>query len=228
MNEHFTYDEDLALVKLAKFERNAFDQLFCKYSPYIFKIAYDVSNDKHLADDVVQQTFYRAMLGAIKADWETSQSFKAWLATIARNVLWDEIKKLKKSKRTNLLSTFVNFEVEDTINIEPEAAFLIKEQHQLIAKIISSLPKHQKEAIYLRFYLGCKITEIAEITGRNRSTVDSDIKRAKDFIKIKLSAMQNDVLLQKNSTESLDFSKLSQSSLLDANISGADTSPMHD
>ena len=60
------------------------EELFERYSPAVFGYLYGMSGDRHLAEDLTSETFYRAMraLDGFRGD----SSLKTWLIRIARNL----------------------------------------------------------------------------------------------------------------------------------------------
>lgn len=61
--------------------------LYQQYAPRVFRFAYGLCGDAHLANDLVAETFVRAMLSSTPIGMETVQ---AYLCTIARRLYLKE------------------------------------------------------------------------------------------------------------------------------------------
>lgn len=75
----------------------AIDAIYQQYAPAVFRFAYGLCGDAHLANDLVAETFVRAMLSSKPIGMET---LRAYLCTIARRLY------LKKWHRHRTLSPF--------------------------------------------------------------------------------------------------------------------------
>ena len=52
--------------------------------------------------------------------------------------------------------------------------------------MIRNLPENRRNAVYLFYFEGYSINEIAEITGRNAKSVGSDLHRARKQLKLEM------------------------------------------
>jgi RNA polymerase sigma-70 factor (ECF subfamily) len=65
----------------------AIDAIYQQYAPAVFRFAYGLCGDAHLASDLVAETFVRAMLSSKPIGMET---VRAYLCTIARRLYLKE------------------------------------------------------------------------------------------------------------------------------------------
>src|SRR4051812_5110195 len=85
--------EDTNLVKLAKENPRAFELLYRKYSDKVFNYFwYRTGHDKHLSEDLMQETFLRAF-EHLKKFKTRGYSYLTYLLTIARHLLIDHYRK---------------------------------------------------------------------------------------------------------------------------------------
>lgn len=93
---------DKALEKAAqalkKGDSRAFDYIYDKTYKVVFFVAFRILGDKHAAEDVVQDTYMKAVtnIGAYSAD-----NFTAWITTIAKNNALNEYNRLKRTTATD-------------------------------------------------------------------------------------------------------------------------------
>ena len=87
------------MQRIAKGDKDALREIYEEYLAYLYSVVYGVLGHKETAEDVTSEVFLRI--------WNTADKFKpggghkAYLATIARNMAIDE---LRKHKREVLMS----------------------------------------------------------------------------------------------------------------------------
>lgn len=65
------------------------EQLYRKYEGELYLYIYSICKDKHAAEDLLQETFLKAILAL--PDGHTN--IRAWLYLVARNLTYNAIKK---------------------------------------------------------------------------------------------------------------------------------------
>ncbi|MGH6865902.1 MAG: sigma-70 family RNA polymerase sigma factor [Methyloceanibacter sp.] len=131
--------------------------------------AVSLCGDKERADDLVQETLFKA--------WNHLDSFKegtnlkAWLFTILRNTYFSERRKRKR-------------EVEDADGSYAARLASYPEQHghmdmQDFREVLIRLPDDQREALILVGAAGFSYEEAAEISGCAVGTIKSRVNRAR-------------------------------------------------
>ena len=75
-------------------DRNALKEIYEEYLPYLYTIVLDVVQQKETAEDVTSDVFIRIWNSAAK--FQPGSGHKGWLATIARNMAIDELRKHKR------------------------------------------------------------------------------------------------------------------------------------
>jgi len=125
---------------------------------------------KNYADveDVFQEVFLKFFLNAESFQGEEHQ--KAWLCRVTFNKCKDVCKSSWRNKVVSIEEMDIPYE-------SPERNEQIK--------AVFDLPPEYKELIYLHYYEGRTIPEIAEILQKNTSTVYSRLRRAKALLKKK-------------------------------------------
>ena len=147
-------------------DQDAFASLFEITLPSIYRYLYGRSGDATLAEDLAQDAYMRAMR-AIRTSFKgASTEFLAWMIRIARNRFLDHVK-----------SGRVRWEVvvdETPIMIasgNPELEAIERVAGGNLRNALNRLTPEQQEIVYLRFFQGLQIAEVAAVTGRTEGAV---------------------------------------------------------
>lgn len=155
-------------------------QVYLRFVAPVRSYLYRLSGDPYLAEDLVQETFYRAMrqfLGGAKVTY-----ISAWLYRIARNLYLDHAKHAKRMTHdSSSADTGREASVEPTAPASdcPEAEVLRKETEATMMLAISLLPEKQRTALILRDIQGLKYEEMGEVMGTTLDAVKSSLYRAR-------------------------------------------------
>jgi len=143
-----------------------------KYADMVRRICFLYLRDKADVEDVFQEVFLQYFLHI--NTFQDEQHQKAWLCRVTFN----KCKDLNKSIwRKRVVS------IEDL-----EIPFENPEQGELVTAVLQ-LPTAYKEIIYLHYYEGWTIPEIAEIMQQNVNTVYTQLRRAKTKLKQKVGVI---------------------------------------
>lgn len=166
---------DLELVEAA-FGGNveSFGELAGRYYTPIVALAHSKVGDRHLAEDIAQETFAKACFKL--KELRDKRKFAGWLGAICRNICMDML----RGRR--------NFETSDMTSIAAERNVEEFEEDEQIRKVISRLPEKMRETIYLKFYDGMTYEKISEVLGISRQAINGRLRRAKRMIAKKLEA----------------------------------------
>lgn len=162
-----------ALVEAAKQDVEKFGQLYKHYYPHILKYFQVRLSDQMIIEDLASQTFEKALKNLQKFDWQ-GFSFSSWLYRIARNLLIDYLRKPE-------LRTKAEMPDEQQISSTDQSAqYQLEQEYQseLMLKILNTLPKRERDVIYMKFYDGYTNKVIAEITGLSETNIGTIIYRA--------------------------------------------------
>ena len=98
---------------IADGDRDALKEIYEEYLPYLYTIVLGVVQQRETAEDVTSDVFIRIWNSAAK--FQPGSGHKGWLATIARNMAIDE---LRKHKREVLMGGSGGDEENDSGGIE--------------------------------------------------------------------------------------------------------------
>ncbi len=165
-------DEKTIVEGLKKGDLAAKEALVRKYQGLIFNAIFQVSRDRNLSMDILEETFIRAFKYAkgFRGDSEIS----TWLYRIAMNVLKDE---MKKASRHNSLE-------ENTISAsETPVEYFADEKKKLIWEALSNLEEKDREIITLVDIQGKSYEEAAFLCNIPVNTVRSRLFRAREKLR---------------------------------------------
>lgn len=131
-------------------------------------------NDRDLAQDIVQTTFIKLLSDPKIPDVEHQ---KAYLFTIARNALFDELKRKKPvlMQDSEQLESVIEHNDSDSLHDQTEDAAIA----EAIDKAIGNMPEKFRELMLLRYTEDLSVREIADITARNLSDIKVNLHRAR-------------------------------------------------
>jgi len=160
------------LVRLADGELDALEDLYDRYKTMAYSIAYRITNDTTLAEDVVQEAFLGAWRNAARYV-EGRGSVKTWLLSIVHHRAIDAIRRRRPTT-----------ELPD-LELPPPAAFTLPDVWAEVASGLDAdtvrdamgvLSDVQREAIELAYFGGLTQQEIADRTGTPLGTVKSRMR----------------------------------------------------
>ncbi|MQA04413.1 MAG: sigma-70 family RNA polymerase sigma factor [Streptosporangiales bacterium] len=159
--------ELLAVIHAAQAgDAEAFGSLYDRYADLVFRYVYFRVGSHQLAEDVVSETFLRALRRLDSFTWQ-GKDFGAWLVTIARNIVADHF----KSSRYRLEVTTADMLDSDRLEESPEHMVLKSFTNVALLEAVKQLGPEQQECIVLRFLQGLSVAETARIMGRNEGAV---------------------------------------------------------
>lgn len=147
------------VIVLAKKDKKYFGVFYDLYFDQIFRFIYKrVGGKEHLAGDLTQQTFMKAMANILKYE-DRGYPFSSWLYRIAQNEVSMFFRAQKKNFTVaideNLLSSMAS-------EAQIGSYMSINEQEQLIA-MMNELEEEHLDIIELRFFQELSFKEIATI-----------------------------------------------------------------
>jgi RNA polymerase sigma-70 factor (ECF subfamily) len=149
-------------------EAEAFGLLYDRYVDLVYRYIYYRVNNPNLAEDLVSETFLRALRRIDSFTWQ-GRDFAAWLVTIARNLIADHF----KSGRYRLeITTEDILETGPTQTTDgPENLVLDALTNATLLTAVKKLNPEQQECIVLRFLQGLSVSETALAMGKNDGAI---------------------------------------------------------
>jgi RNA polymerase sigma-70 factor, ECF subfamily len=170
---------------------NAFNELVLRYQDRVFSLAYRILNEPASAADATQDAFINAYR---RLESYRGGSFGAWLARIATNTCYDELRRRKRRPATPI-EELPGAEQDDgpalaAEGLTPEQAIQQAELSRAIERCIRGLHVDQRTVLVLSDVEGMDYQTIATTTGANLGTVKSRLSRARANVRQCLQAVQ--------------------------------------
>lgn len=154
---------------------NAFSKIVDAYKDLVFTMALRLMKDRHLAEEVAQDTFIKIFKSLNK--FKGKSKFSSWIYRITYNTCMDELRK-KKLKFNEIPIDGSN---EDKIGITNEV-IVAMENNELqagIKKCLDLLPGETSFLLTLFYYDDLSLKEISEIVKQKPNTVKVKIHRGR-------------------------------------------------
>ena len=159
--------------KYLRGDNDALEQLVIGYGDGLIGYAYCFLHDFAAAEDVMEDTF--ATLIVKRKKFVSRSPFEAYLFRIARNKCLDRLRKAKRETRLD------GVELAATANIEDDALKVVRDEK--VYKAMLTLPRDYRTVLYLMYYQGFTVDEIAAALGKNKKQVYNLLSRAKAALK---------------------------------------------
>lgn len=134
-----------------------------------------VCGSRPAAEDAVQEALLRAWERSEKGD--EIDSLNAWVTTVSLNLARSGLRRLRSERRARgrLQAPGVGELSADRVDVD---------------RALSTLPRRQREAVVLRYYLQLDTREVGRALGINEGTVKSTLSRARAALADRLGVLE--------------------------------------
>ena len=154
----------------------------------LYGYAMTLTRDKTEAEDLVQETYLRAVRAANQPAPEGN--LKAWLFVVMRNAWFNDIRHKQHGQRIFEFNDENATTDASDASSNPHVVYLRKLERDLVREAIASLPVRYREIVVLRDLEGFSYQEIANVLNCPAGTVMSRLGRARGRLRNVLSARQ--------------------------------------
>jgi RNA polymerase sigma factor (sigma-70 family) len=182
-----TADAEL-LLRLRARERGAWEELYAEYAPRLRSFGHRLAGNPHDADDLVQETFVRAVPRLDRLDPETAD-VGAYLFTTLRNLF---LKQVERTKRQQPVAEVPEPALPTPIEDDPERATLLRRQQDDVRGANARLQPRQRLVLALRELEDRSYAEIGELVGMKENAVAQLIFRARESLRTELRLAEVD------------------------------------
>ena len=164
------------LRRVGQGDREAFAQMYDRFSSAVFSAAYRIVNNQQAAEDVLQEVFLQVWEKAALYDPARGKPL-TWAITLTRNKAID---RLRATQRRGRLQNTLERDAGTTEQFDARNSFDavdLLEKGKLVGEAMNKLPKEQREALELAFFSGLTQQEIAERLKEPLGTVKARIRR---------------------------------------------------
>lgn len=160
-------NEVRALVARAqKGDQTAFGELYDFYANRLYRFISCKIPTREQAEDILQETFFKAWQAIPKLKL-ADLNFNAWLYKIARNVVNDHYRAVKRRPTPDNLDNYYHLSDSTDILEETDVKFEIEK----VRAILNKLPPAYQQVLELRFIQELSVEETANIMGKTAIAV---------------------------------------------------------
>ena len=158
--------------QVANQDRDAFSQLYDRFSTLVFTLAMRMLRARSDAEDLLQEVFVQVWRQAQNYSTERG-SPEAWIVNIARSRAIDKIRSIRRMEKSFVL-TEDPARAESSDNVESSAAE--SEVRMAMNSALANLPEAQRKVLELAYFGGLTQTEIAERLAEPLGTVKTRMR----------------------------------------------------
>ena len=167
-------DQELVL-EVAERNRAALEELYARYSGPIYSLALRMLRDSGAAEEVTQDTFFNV--------WKQAATYRpgrgkvtAWLFSICRHRVIDEIRRRKRRERTHVHQDVELADQPADDTNDPTRYANRRMQHGMLKEALAKLRAEQRAVIELAYYGGLTHSEIARTLDQPLGTVKTRMR----------------------------------------------------
>lgn len=182
------HDDQTLIAAISQGDSRALEQLYDRYSAVVCRMALRILKNQELAEDVVQEVFWRV--------WRRSGSFERergrvaqWLFGVAHNLCIDELRRM----RARPISVYEDVEHPLIQQLPDERIDVVgaawrSEQRRVIVDALGQLPVAQRQAVELAYFGGLSHQEIAVRLNRPLGTIKTRVRLGLHKLRVVLTS----------------------------------------
>lgn len=170
------------IQRVANHDREAFSQLYDRFSSVVFTLAMRMLKVRSDAEDLLQEVFVQIWRQADNYSVERG-SPEAWIVNITRSRAIDKLRAIRRMEKSFVL-TDDPAGAQTSENVEASAADL--ESRLTMKSMLANLPEVQRRVLELAYFDGLTQTEIAarlaEPLGTVKTRMRGGIQRLREIL----------------------------------------------
>jgi len=139
-------------------DKAAFEQLVIRHQDLVFSLAYKLTGNREMANDVAQEAFIRAWKAIEK--FRGDSTFSTWIYRITVNTAWTLRKKAKKHNTLNIDDTYEPIVIDE--KKDPELVAINSDLSSVLINALDKIPIEQRIIVELKNIEGRSHKEIAD------------------------------------------------------------------
>ncbi len=174
----------------------AFEMLLHRHKSRIYTAIYLIVKDRYVAEDLLQETFIKAINTIKGGRYNEEGKFLPWISRIAHNLAIDYFRRDKRYPEVVLED---GHRVFDSVQFAAESfedVQVMRDTKTALRTFIKELPDEQKQVLIMRHYLQMSFQEIADKTGVSINTALGRMRYA--LINLRKRMMKSNIAYDKN------------------------------
>ncbi|MFA5848395.1 MAG: RNA polymerase sigma-70 factor [Bacteroidales bacterium] len=161
---------------------SALRQLYDKYAPTVYRFVFSVLRNPHDSEEITQMVFIK--IWDIRSTLRDDTNLISFLLTIAKNSSYNFLKHKYKEK---LMFEKMELSLKDKASGLVDNTLIEKDLNDMLSTLIDKLPPRRREVFVLNRFKGLSYKEIADKLEISENTVDTQMRKALQFIKDNLA-----------------------------------------
>jgi len=166
-------------------DRAFFTQLYQNNEKLLFAVANAILHSQAKAEEVVQETFIKAIEHLRQLKGKSEEELKAWLIVVAKHVSINFVKREAQVKYFDPQDEEENESDRFTVDFTDEI------NYNRLKELIRELPDAYKNILYLRFVCEWSYSEIANELGISVNLVGTRVLRGREILIQRLKNEEN-------------------------------------
>ena len=174
----------------------AFKELLNRHKNRVFTTIHLIVKDRYLAEDLLQETFIKAVNTIKSGRYNDEGKFLPWILRIGHNLAIDTFRRAKRYPTVLMEDGSNIFDTLEFAESPIEDKQITQDSVNKLKRHIQELPESQKQVLIMRSYLDMSFKEIADATGVSINTALGRMRYA--LINLKKKMIENSLAYDKN------------------------------
>lgn len=164
-------NQDVGAIQASINHPKLYEPVYKKYADKVFNYFwYRTGHDKHLSEDLMQETFLRAFERREKYKAQ-GYSYLTYLLTIAHNLLVDHYRKPKSVPVEDLDTKIIPFEITEDIEKKSDA--------EALWRAVQGLPQQNRDILLMFYQEDMPVRDIAKVMNTSENAVKLNLSRTR-------------------------------------------------
>lgn len=168
----------------------AFEVLLHRHKSRIYTSIYLIVKDRYRAEDLLQETFIKAVNTIKSGRYNEEGKFLPWLGRIAHNLAIDSFRRSRRYPEVILEDGSQVFNSMNFSEDSAESIQIAQDTKSRLRDLIRELPAEQKQVLLMRHYMDMSFQEIADRTGVSINTALGRMRYALINLRKKMNKTQ--------------------------------------
>jgi len=175
-------------------KNEAFDALLERHKDRLFMYIYHAVKNEDAANDIFQDTFFKAIMTIKQGRYVENGHFPAWITRIAHNQIIDYFRQARAENAQSTDDEDVNILNRKELSAGTiEDDMVMTQIHDDVRRLVKILPDSQREVLVMRYYRNMSFKEIADTTGVSINTALGRMRYA--ILNLRRIAEEHNIIL---------------------------------
>lgn len=147
-------------------EQQEMERIYDKYHESVYRLAFTYCKNRADAEDITSEVFLKRF--ACRKTFETDGYETAWMMRVTVNLAKDLLR---------------SFRYRFTVPLEESAVSYESQEESAVYRAVMDLPAKYRSVIHLYYYEGYSVAEIAKISGKSETAVQTQLYRARKLLR---------------------------------------------